>query len=147
MTEQRHGVIDNRIRIWMAIGITIGVILVIYAIFANTIGRTEPGVPLSPARVTLLDSNVEHTAGYIFTIHWLLTGHVINQGGSNSGVVQLSLTVTSDQTGGVVYTTTFSPVPAILSPNQEATFSQPFSSDDMGGYTGAFHYSVQVTGQ
>jgi hypothetical protein len=35
-------------------------------------------------------------------------------------------------------------MPAILGPTEEAAFSVPFSTDDLGGYTGSFHYSVRV---
>jgi hypothetical protein len=74
----------------------------------------------------------------------LYSGHVINDGGSNSNPVQLQLVVTSNQTGKILYQTTFSPMPAILAPNEEGTFSQPFSTDDLGDYIGKFQYSVRV---
>lgn len=97
-----------------------------------------------PADVRVLDFNAEQTSGVIFVFHFVVSGHVINDGGSNSNPVQLQLVVTSNQTGNILYQTTFSPMPAILAPNEEGTFSQPFSTDDLGGYTGKFQYSVRV---
>jgi hypothetical protein len=87
---------------------------------------------------------VGKTSGVIFVFHFVVSGHVINDGGSNSNPVQLQLVVTSNQTGNILYQTTFSPMPAILAPNEEGMFSQPFSTDDLGGYTGKFQYSVRV---
>lgn len=37
--------------------------------------------------------------------------------------------------------------PAIIAPNQEATYTLPFSTDDMGGYTGQWSYTVRVVSQ
>jgi hypothetical protein len=97
-----------------------------------------------PADVRVLDFNAEQTSGIIFVFYFVVSGHVINDGGSNSNLVQLQLVITSNQTGNILYQTTFSPMPAILAPNEEGTFSQPFSTDDLGGYTGKFQYSVRV---
>jgi hypothetical protein len=97
--------------------------------------------------VKILDFKAEHTGGLIFTLHYVVSGHVINDGGSNSNVVQLALVITNNQTGGVLYQTTFSPLPAILTPNEEATFSTPFSTDDLGGYTGPINYAARVISQ
>jgi hypothetical protein len=100
-----------------------------------------------PSHVIVLDVKAEQTGGVIFTLHFVVNGHVINDGGSNSNVVQLALIITNNQTGGVLYQTTFSPLPAILTPNEEGTFSVPFTTDDLGGYRGTFNYSVNVESQ
>ena len=97
-----------------------------------------------PADIRILDLHSEQTSGIILVFHYVISGHVINDGGRNSNVIQLQLMVTNNQTGNTLYQTTFSPIPAILAPNEEGTFSQPLSTDDLGGYTGAFQYSVRV---
>ncbi len=76
-----------------------------------------------PVDVRVLDFNAEKTAGIIFVFHYVVSGHVINDGGSNSNVIQLQLVITSNQTGNILYQTTFSQIPAILAPNEEGTFS------------------------
>jgi hypothetical protein len=76
---------------------------------------------------------------------YVVSGHVINDGGNTSNVIQLLLLITNNQTGNILYQTTFSPIPAILAPNEEGTFSQHFDTNtDLGGYTGHFQYSVRV---
>jgi hypothetical protein len=46
---------------------------------------------LSPAHIQVLDFNVEHTSGYIFTLHYVLSGHVINTGRSTFSNIQLKM--------------------------------------------------------
>jgi hypothetical protein len=77
-------------------GFTIKILAVVAIIFISY------GVFLSvkpkPSHVIILDVKAEQTGGVIFTLHFVVNGHVINDGGSNSNVVQLALIITNNQT-------------------------------------------------
>jgi hypothetical protein len=96
----------------------------------------------TPARIQVVDYNLQHTEGQFFTIHYDLTGQVMNRGGMNSGPIVLGLTLTEN--GASVYQTTFSPTPSQLSPGQSAYFSQPISISASVNFD---HYKVEVISQ
>ena len=68
--------------------------------------------------------NAERTEGF-FTIHYVATANVYNDGGINSGPIRLMLTVSSES-NETIYQTTFSPSPDLIGPRQQADFSVPF---------------------
>jgi hypothetical protein len=47
--------------------------------------------PFTPARIQVVDYNLQHTEGEFFTIHYDLTGQLMNRGGMNSGPIVLGL--------------------------------------------------------
>jgi hypothetical protein len=102
------------------------------------------------AHIRVLDLNSEQTSYYCTQLlectngsgepgQYVVSGYVVNDGGNTSNVIQLVLIITDNQTGVILYQTTFSPIPTILAPNEEGTFSQQFDTD-----TGNFRYSVRV---
>ena len=99
-----------------------------------------------PANVQIIDHNLVHTSGSIFTLHYIESGRVVNSGGSASNPVMILLTV-EDNGNNTLYTTTFTPEPSIVQPGQEAPFSKEFTSDDMGGYKGGFTTTISVERQ
>lgn len=102
-----------------------------------------------PAHIRILDLNYQQTTYACNQLpfcvdgsgggSYVVSGHVVNDGGNTSNVIQLVLIITDNQTGVILYQTTFSPIPAILAPNEEGTFSQQFDTN-----TGNFRYSVRV---
>lgn len=90
--------------------------------------------------VRVVSFNAERTAGY-FTVHYLVTGIINNQGSAESGQIQLKLTV-SDH-GEPVIQREFTPVTSPLQPGQSAEFSVPFNID--GNID--FQYLVEVISQ
>jgi hypothetical protein len=72
--------------------------------------------PQSSANIRILNIHLDH-AQDLSTVHYTVSGNVINLGGGSSRVIRLNLTV-SDVVNGTLYQTTFSPWPAILSPKK-----------------------------
>ena len=104
----------------------------------------------SPANVQILDSNIQHTEGQIFTLHCVISGHVIDNGGTESGPIRLRIAVISDvykgsdaPEGYTLYETTVHPTPGVLAPNQEGEFSVSFTL----GPGASFHYTAEVEAQ
>jgi hypothetical protein len=73
---------------------------------------------LSPAHLVIRNLNTERTEGF-FTIHYIATGNVYNDGGMNADNVRLVLKVLNSD-GGIIYQTTFSPEPSTIAPGQSA---------------------------
>jgi hypothetical protein len=97
----------------------------------------------TPAHIMILDAHIEQTSGDD-VLHYVVSGHVINDGESVSNVVQLQLVTRNNQTRNVLYQTIFSPVPAILTSKEEGTFSEAFNTQDMGGFKGTFTYAIKL---
>ncbi|MGB8934333.1 MAG: hypothetical protein WCC17_04410 [Candidatus Nitrosopolaris sp.] len=95
----------------------------------------------------LLDMQTIWTDGYIFTIHYVTSGHIKNVGWLPSGQIQLQATFTTADTGAVLWTTYFNPVPASLGAGEEGVFTLPFTTDDLGGYKGDFHVHVKIVSE
>jgi len=95
----------------------------------------------------LLDMQTVWTDGYIFTIHYITSGHIKNVGWLPSGQIQLRATFTTADTGAVLWTTYFNPVPASLGAGESGIYSIPFSGTDIGGYTAHTLYGVKVISQ
>lgn len=69
----------------------------------------------------IISANVERTGGLIFTIHYVESGTVVNNGRSPSNPVVILVTV-KDDVGNTIFTIT-SPDPRILQPQRVFTNS------------------------
>jgi hypothetical protein len=102
-----------------------------------------------PAHIRIFDLNSEQTSYACNQLpfcvdgsgggSYVVSGHVVNDGGNTSNVIQLVLIITDNQTGAILYQTTFSSIPTILARNEEGAFSQQFDTE-----TWNFRYSVRV---
>jgi hypothetical protein len=90
-----------------------------------------------PASVQIVDHNVAQTGGYIFTLHYVASGTVVNNGGSASNPVVILITI-KDPNNNILFTTTTTSDPSILQPQQQGTYTKQFTTDDLGSYHGAF---------
>lgn len=122
---------------WVGVGIVIGVVVIVVALILTTIH-----VGANPAVIQLVD----HSASSPTTQHYVISGRVVNSGGSASNPVIIQITVT-DPNGNILYTTTTSPEPSILQPGQEAPFVKQFTSDDLSGYAGNWDYRLGIQSQ
>jgi hypothetical protein len=92
-----------------------------------------------PAKIQLLFSRVDHTAGYIFTTHYVVWGKVSNTGGTASKPISVQIACTNTDSGAPLYSTTIPLRPSVLGPGDVGTFSQPISSNDLQGTK--YHFS------
>jgi hypothetical protein len=96
-----------------------------------------------PAKIQLLFSRVDHTAGYIFTTHYVVWGKVSNTGGTASKAISVQIACTNTESGAPLYSTTIPLRPSVLAPGDVGTFSQPISSNDLQGTKYHFNCTAQ----
>jgi len=133
----------------LSISLGVVILVVVLLAIAGFAGWWRSGTLASDngrANVQIVNLNAVHTEGYIFTIHYVISGRAVNSGGSTSNPVVILITITDDS-GNALYTTTTSPEPSILQPGQEAPFYKQITSDDLGGYKGSFRYEASVQQQ
>jgi hypothetical protein len=105
---------------------------------ANTAPQNS-SVNILAAKIQLLFSRVDHTAGYIFTTHYVVWGKVSNTGGTTSKPISVQIACTNTDSGAPLYTTTVPLKPSVLGPGDIGTFGQPISSNDLQGTK--YHFS------
>jgi type IV secretory pathway VirB6-like protein len=99
---------------------------------ANTTKTSSSTAQALPAKIQLLFTRVDHTAGYIFTTHYVVWGKVANTGGTPSKPISVQINCNSNS-GAPLYTTTILLRPSVLQPGDTGQFSQPVSSNDLQG--------------
>ena len=98
----------------------------------TTTATTAPTVSTAPPKIQLLFVRVDHTAGYVFTTHYIVWGKVANTGGTASKPISVQIDCSSSS-GAPLYTTTVPLRPEVLQPGDTGEFSQPVSSNDLQG--------------
>jgi hypothetical protein len=99
---------------------------------ANTTKTLSSTAQALPAKIQLLFTRVDHTAGYVFTTHYVVWGKVANTGGTPSKPISVQIDCSSNN-GAPLYTTTVPLSPGVLQPGDTGQFSQPISSNDLQG--------------
>ena len=97
------------------------------------------------ANVQLVNHRGDWT-GPFWDRHPIISGRVANSGEGESKPVTIGITLT-DPSGNVTYTGTTSPQPSILSPGQEAAFTDEITTAEMGGYSGQYYYELAILSQ
>ena len=124
--------------------IAIGTISAIFIAMVSGILLVAQAHALLGSNVRILDVQNQWTDGFIFTIHYVVSGHIKNVGLLPSGQIQLRIVFSTDS-GAILWTTTVTPTPESLGPGETGFFSLQYSTDDLGGYrSGIVHYVVQV---
>jgi hypothetical protein len=99
---------------------------------ANTTKTLSSTAQALPAKIQLLFTRVDHTAGYIFTTHYIVWGKVANTGGTPSKPISVQINCNSNS-GAPLYTTTVPLRPEVLQPGDTGEFNHPVSSNDLQG--------------
>jgi len=99
---------------------------------ANTTKTSYSTAQALPPKIQLLFTRVDHTAGYVFTTHYVVWGKVANTGGTPSKPISVQINCNSNS-GAPLYTTTVPLRPEVLQPGDTGEFSQPVSSNDLQG--------------
>jgi hypothetical protein len=99
---------------------------------ANTTKTSSSTAQALPPKIQLLFTRVDHTAGYVFTTHYVVWGKVANTGGTPSKPISVQINCNSNS-GAPLYTTTVPLRPEVLQPGDTGEFNQPVSSNDLQG--------------
>jgi hypothetical protein len=99
---------------------------------ANTTKTSSSTAQALPSKIQLLFTRIDHTAGYVFTTHYVVWGKVANTGGTPSKPISVQINCNSNS-GAPLYTTTVPLRPGVLQPGDTGEFSQPVSSNDLQG--------------